>query len=102
MNPEPIHQAGNDIADISAAARERTKNLLASLDDAASGAPGWRSGQELRNLRQAWERRIEQLVDDTANAAQALREAAGTVAASDQEGERRMMQVLHDMTGESR
>jgi hypothetical protein len=99
MNTEQVAQTSENLAHLAGNARDRTVNLFESCDGAASGSAGWHSAEALRTLRQALADHVARLIDDTAAAAQALKDSAGMVAASDQEAERRMKTVLAAMDG---
>jgi len=100
MNPARVRRAGDDLTQMAETAGSRTNHLLHSSDDAAAGNPGWRSAQALREVRHAWGQHVDKLVANTKDAAQALRDSADRVVASDQEGKDRLLAVLHDMAGE--
>ena len=97
MSPEPVNRAGHDMAQLADAIKKRTKTLFDNSEKAAQGNAGWRSADALRGCRQAWGAQIDRLIDQTNNAAEGLKTSAGNVAASDQEAENRLQQVLGDL-----
>jgi hypothetical protein len=98
MSPEPVNRAGDDLTQVADAIKKRIKALFDSSEQAARGNAGWRSADPLRRCRQAWEGQVDCLIDQTHNAAERLKTSAGNVAASDQEAENRLQQVLRDLT----
>jgi hypothetical protein len=94
MSPEPVKTAGSNLAEVANAAKKRIKTLFGSSEQAAQDNPGWGSAGALQRCKQAWETQIDGLIDQTNNDAEGLKTSAGNVAASDQEAENRLQEVL--------
>jgi hypothetical protein len=99
MNIDQVAQIGDNITQLAGEASDRTAKLFESCDAAVSGSAGWHCADSLRTLRQVWADHVRKLIDDTEAAAQALKDSAGMVAASDQDAEQRMKKVLDAMDG---
>jgi uncharacterized protein YukE len=100
MDPAGVRRAGGDLTQVAETARSRTANLLRSSADAAAGNPGWSSAEQLKKAHLSWRQQVGKLIDETGGAAQNLRDSADRVSVSDQEGEDRLLRVLHEMAGE--
>lgn len=100
MDPGGVTTAGEDLHQTANTAKDRTKSLLASSDTAYQDNPGWSSGPQLTWLRSGWEDQFDKLIQQTSDAAVALQDSAGQVAATDQEAENRLTNVMHDVAGQ--
>src|SRR5436309_997778 len=100
MDPGGVSTAGDDLHDTANTANTRTKTLFSSSDKAAQDNPGWAAAAALTTVKSAWQDQFNKLVRQTVDAADALRDSAGQVQATDQEAENRLNNVMHDVAGE--
>ncbi|MGA8115989.1 MAG: hypothetical protein WCA46_20210 [Actinocatenispora sp.] len=99
MNPSEVTGAGRRLARMAHDARAKITALFRTSTTAARANEGWRVSASLAHCRDAWEKQLERLVDDTEKAGQGLVTAAGRVAETDQEAAHRINHVLDDLDG---
>jgi hypothetical protein len=99
MDPGGVSSTGDDMHEVANTANDRTKALFASSDTASTDNPGWASGPALTAVKDAWQTQFGKLVQQTVAAGDALKDSAGRVAATDQEAENRLGDVMNDLAG---
>ncbi|WP_211769477.1 hypothetical protein [Kutzneria sp. CA-103260] len=98
MAPARTDQAGADLAALVEQAQKTTAALFGSTDIAAAGNSGWLSATALTTCGQKWHDHLKSLENTTSALAWSVRKAARLYNTADQEAQRRLQEVLENMT----
>jgi hypothetical protein len=99
IDPERVRQAGNDLLDQVAGAKDRIADLFSSTTTAVTAHPGWLTSTALDDCRVAWHERFDALVDRTSRTASHLIDASTSVSQRDEEAAGRLGNVLDELAG---
>ncbi len=97
MSPGEVTGAGRQLARTAHEVKAKIRSLFRSSDTASHDNKGWKSSASLDACHRAWEKHLDQLVDNTRQTGQDLITAAGRVSATDQEAADRLRHVLDDL-----
>ncbi|GAA4534116.1 type VII secretion target [Amycolatopsis samaneae] len=97
MEPPQIDQAGADLAAVAEEAGRITAALFTSGDNAVRGNNGWQSSPALATCGGNWREHVKALETTTSALAWKVRTSARLYHATDQEAEKRLVEVLQNM-----
>jgi hypothetical protein len=99
INVEVVAEVGKGLQNRADTAKTYTSRLFSSSQTAAGGNAAWLSAGSLTKCRQAWQDRVNQLIDQTRTMGKSIAGAAAKRTETDKEAAKRIREVIRDMSG---